>query len=269
MFKQKNKTKYCYAVKKGLNPGVYFSWDECKKEVDAYKNPIFKKFSNKEDALKFINDEYNESDLKLTQEETANLSINDLSLLEYIKKDKNLLDLKKINNYNDNYYIFTDGSSKAKNYKIISSGIGIYFGNLPINISQHYTDKTNNYCELNAIKYVLSILDLYKSEIKNLQSENPKMCFNIVSDSKYSIDSINDWMNVWQKNGWKTKTGTTVKNQDIFKELFLLKTKLKIHKINYKIIHVNSHKPPPLSDDYEMFLWKGNQYADYLATYNF
>ena len=74
-------------------------------------------------------------------------------------------------------------------------------------------------------------------------------------------------MDNWQKTGWKTKKGEEVKNKEILKEIFLYKTKLKLHKINYKLIHVNSHQPPPLSDSYEMFLWKGNQFADYLACY--
>ena len=42
-------------------------------------------------------------------------------------------------------------------------------------------------------------------------------------------------------------------------------SKLKLHKIRYEFKHVNSHQPPPLSDKKELFLWKGNVIADYLA----
>lgn len=46
-----------YAVKVGIKPGIYTSWDECKKNVFGYKGAIYKKFENKDDALKFINGE--------------------------------------------------------------------------------------------------------------------------------------------------------------------------------------------------------------------
>ena len=43
-----------YAVKIGRKPGIYNSWDECKMQVDKFKGAIYKSFSNKEDALMFI-----------------------------------------------------------------------------------------------------------------------------------------------------------------------------------------------------------------------
>ena len=36
-----------YAVKKGREPGIYESWDECKKMVMGYSGAIYKKFKNK------------------------------------------------------------------------------------------------------------------------------------------------------------------------------------------------------------------------------
>jgi len=46
-----------YAVAIGIKPGVYMSWNECKSQIDNYKNPIYKKFSSIEDATTFV-DEY-------------------------------------------------------------------------------------------------------------------------------------------------------------------------------------------------------------------
>ena len=259
--------KCCYAVKVGIKPGIYFSWDECKEQIFKYPSPVYKKFNLKEDAQKYLDGDITEEDLRLTQQETEDLSINDSRIIDYIKKDKTLLDLTKINKYNNKYYIFTDGSRRGDKFKNPISGLGIYFGKLPINISQPMGEVTNNYCELISIKYVLEIFDIYKTEIKRMQAEDEELCFLIVSDSEYSVNSVSRWIDNWQKNYWKTKSGEEVKNKEIFKEIYLLKTKLKLHKINYKIIHTNSHQPPPLSNKYEMFLWKGNQYADYLATY--
>lgn len=43
-----------YAVKDGRKPGIYESWDECKKQVDGYSGAIYKSFKTKADALKFL-----------------------------------------------------------------------------------------------------------------------------------------------------------------------------------------------------------------------
>ena len=51
------------------------------------------------------------------------------------------------------------------------SSFGIYFGELQINIAQIESDKTNNYCELVSIKYVMELqivlkkLKYYKKKI--------------------------------------------------------------------------------------------------------
>jgi ribonuclease HI len=178
--------------------------------------------------------------------------------------------------YGEDFYIFTDGSyhkekKKEKYMKKINDKInmiskfGIYFGMKCINISHKEDNSTINQCELLAIKYALLVLDNYKKHIKIYQKENPSNIINIVSDSQYCIKALMLWMDNWLKNNWKTQLDEPVKNKEIFISINLLMSKLKLHKIRYKFIHVNSHRPPPLSNPKEMFLWKGNQLADYLA----
>ena len=45
-----------YAVKEGRRPGIYYTWDECKEQVTGYKGAIYKKFSSRDDALRFIDE---------------------------------------------------------------------------------------------------------------------------------------------------------------------------------------------------------------------
>ena len=45
-----------YAVRIGRNPGIYHTWDECKRETMGFKGASFKKFSTLEDAKAFINE---------------------------------------------------------------------------------------------------------------------------------------------------------------------------------------------------------------------
>lgn len=47
-------TKY-YAVKVGLTPGVYKTWDECKNNTAGYPGAKFKKFDTEKEAWDFVN----------------------------------------------------------------------------------------------------------------------------------------------------------------------------------------------------------------------
>lgn len=43
-----------YAVKNGLNPGIYLDWETCKKQINGFGNAIYKKFNTLEEANLFM-----------------------------------------------------------------------------------------------------------------------------------------------------------------------------------------------------------------------
>ena len=53
-----------YAVKIGKVPGIYRTWDECKKRVDGFPNARYKSFLTLEEAKNFVGDQMQETDLK-------------------------------------------------------------------------------------------------------------------------------------------------------------------------------------------------------------
>jgi len=70
-------------------------------------------------------------------------------------------------------------------------------------------DTTNNRMEL------LAVIEGLKALTKPSQVE-------LVSDSKYVLQGIEDWMPKWKKNGWRRKEGKSfkpVKNVDLWQEL--------------------------------------------------
>lgn len=73
--------KYFYAVKKGRNPGIYESWDECKRQVIGFKSAEYKKFASREEAEDFIS-----SDI-LTKEIDR---INEDELIAYVDGSYNI-----------------------------------------------------------------------------------------------------------------------------------------------------------------------------------
>ena len=52
-----SKSKY-YVVWKGVNPGVYSTWDECKAQTHGFEGPIFKSFDSRLEAETAFTDDY-------------------------------------------------------------------------------------------------------------------------------------------------------------------------------------------------------------------
>lgn len=67
------------------------------------------------------------------------------------------------------------------------------------------TQTTNNIMELTAV------------------IQGIKRCSNgpitVYTDSKYVMDGITKWIKGWKRNGWKTASGSSVKNQELWKTL--------------------------------------------------
>jgi ribonuclease HI len=65
--------KKYYAVKKGKKPGIYYSWDICKKMVDGYPGAVYKSFPTLEEANAYLG----EAPGAATQQEPENYAFVD------------------------------------------------------------------------------------------------------------------------------------------------------------------------------------------------
>lgn len=88
-------------------------------------------------------------------------------------------------------------------------------------VYSHYEtepDATNNRTEMRAVLSAMKyILNHYPSGAKCL----------ICTDSAYVANGINDkWVEGWIKKGWKTSNGGEVMNQDLWKEMEALNSKV-------------------------------------------
>lgn len=77
------KKKY-YAVKVGRSPGIYFTWDECKKQTDKFSGAVYKSFESLEAAEKFITGEEGEEISRLGTEESDNVCENENEAIAYV-----------------------------------------------------------------------------------------------------------------------------------------------------------------------------------------
>ena len=133
--------------------------------------------------------------------------------------------------------IYTDGACSG-NPGPGGWGAVLMYGENKKEISGANKNTTNNIMEITA---VLEALKLLKEECE----------VEIYSDSAYVVNAFNQgWIESWQKNNWKTAGKGSVKNQELWEELYLLTQK---HKV--KFIKVKGH-----SDN------EFNNRCDYLAT---
>lgn len=89
----------------------------------------------------------------------------------------------------------------------------LIYNNLKRRISGYEKHTTNNKMELMGV-------------IKGLESLTRPMPVLIITDSQYVKNAFTaGWLENWQKNGWKTKSGDAVKNQDLWLKLCLLQRK--------------------------------------------
>ena len=112
-------------------------------------------------------------------------------------------------------YLYSDGSSLG-NPGPGGYGTVLRYGKHEKELSGGNADTTNNQMEL---KGVIEGLKLLKEPCE----------VEIVSDSQYVTKAINEWLEGWKKNGFKTAGKKPVKNYDLWQEYMQVSAG---HKIN-------------------------------------
>ncbi len=137
--------------------------------------------------------------------------------------------------------IYTDGAAKG-NPGRAGWGAVFIFGKDIVEIGGGVDHATNNQMELTAPVEAL----------KYLKHKMSKTVFDIeiVSDSKYVILGITEWIFNWQKNNWRNAAKKPVLNKELWEELYKLTQDQKI-----KWTYVKGHN----GDKY-------NERADVIAT---
>ena len=224
-----------YVVHKGRVPGIYTSWNDCKKQVDKFDGAIFKKFTDKKDAETFLKEGFGENKKPRSVVRKEN---------DDKKNNTKILD-ETIEDETDKIFIYTDGSCIKFKNNISKGGFGIYIPEKNVKIGAPLLNQkiTNNRAEMTAIIDSLKYLD----EWELLK----KIC--IFTDSQYSMYIFNGTGERYEKNGYKND-GKDVPNIDLIKKLLELK-----RTYNIVLLKVRAHTDK--KDKHSM----GNEVADKLA----
>jgi ribonuclease HI len=112
------------------------------------------------------------------------------------------------------YKMYTDGSCKGNpgpgGYAAIILDPALPGQETIVRGNSRGVDVTNNQMELLAV-------------IRGLEYLPPGSDVEVYSDSKYVVDCfLKKWYTKWRENGWRTSSGSSVLNQELWKTLLTL-----------------------------------------------
>ena len=136
----------------------------------------------------------------------------------------------------DSVVIHTDGACRGNPGPGGWGAVLHYRGNRKT-LQGFEADTTNNRMELTAV-------------IQALRALKRGCTVELVTDSKYVMTGINEWLANWKRNGWKTAAKKPVKNSDLWQQLDAETAR---HELTWRWVKGHSGDP-------------GNELADRLAN---
>ncbi|XP_061757117.1 ribonuclease H1 isoform X2 [Nerophis ophidion] len=223
------KGAFFYAVRKGLKPGVYNSWDECKAQVDKFPAAAFKKFASEKEAWTFVRG------VEPSGDPHVNKGPEPLEYIPLGKKrsrveEEEVVPCKRVketdSSSSDGFtymgnavVVYTDGCCTSNGKFGARAGIGVYWGpQHRLNVAKRLQGRqTNQRAEIQAACEALQ--QAKKENIEKLL---------VYTDSMFTINGVTKWVKNWKLNGWRLKSGSPVVNKDDFEKLDRLNQELEV-----------------------------------------
>ena len=76
--------------------------------------------------------------------------------------------------------------------------------------------------------------------IKGLEALKRPVCLHVVTDSKYVMQGITQWIEGWKRNGWRTSAKKPVANRELWEKLDSL---LDVHTVSWDWVKGHSGHP--------------------------
>ncbi|VDO50515.1 unnamed protein product [Haemonchus placei] len=213
-----------YAVANGRKVGIFGSWDECRAQVNGYPQARYKKFVTVSEALAFI-DNYRLGCTSGSTSSISRASSEDGENKNTSRKRKCSVESssvastselpKRLKNcdpevWRDAPVVYTDGACSNNGRCEAKAGFGVFWGKNHVDnlYGPVLGAPTNNRGELQAVDQALK------------QAINKKLPAIVLrTDSKLLINSLDNYMDKWKRNSWKTYDGKDVLNQDLLRSI--------------------------------------------------
>lgn len=214
---RKSKKKF-YAVLKGHRPGVYPTWEECRRQVEGYSQAEYKVFVTRKNAEDYLN-----SNPKHVQKADEPVLIETKVTISGFVVASTSRDaaMKQVVIYADGACIRNPGPG--------GYGVKICYKDQRRELSAGFRLTTNNRMEILGC-------------IAGLLALKEPCDVTIYSDSKYVVNAISkSWALKWRRNGWKRKDVNgeqkDVLNPDLWAQMLDLCDK---HRVQFKWIRGHS-----------------------------
>jgi ribonuclease HI len=179
--------KKFYAVRTGHQPGIYLSWDDCKRQVDGFPKAKYKSFSTRQEAEDYLNEVNRTPAPKAGKPKPPK----PLEIATEVIVPKFLPGLKATDHQ---VVLFTDGACTGNPGRGGYGALLLYQGEQK-EFSGGYRLTTNNRMEILAC-------------IVGLQALKEPCDVTIYSDSKYVVNAMTqNWALKWRRRGWKRRLG--------------------------------------------------------------
>ncbi len=132
--------------------------------------------------------------------------------------------------------IYTDGACRG-NPGRGGWGVVMYYKGHEKELFGGDVETTNNRMELTAV-------------IEALENLSRECDVKLITDSKYVLQGMTEWIEGWKRRGWKTANRAAVKNVDLWRRLDVAAQR---HKVEWRWVKGHSGDP-------------GNERADLLAN---
>jgi ribonuclease HI len=250
---------FYYAVAKGLNVGIYNTWDECKRQVSNYNGAVYKKFKSHSEAETFIRGngstilgQLGITDVNVSYSKRSIPGIQKNTIPEMFSKclpDPNTADISV---QSVSIICFGDGSCLHNGRKNATAGYSAVFPNHPeYTIAKTLPSGLNCLPTNNRAEYMALIIALEACSVIDPGYGKSMMYF---TDSKLLMNTATRWIKQWKEKGWRKADGEKVLNLDL---VMKIDTMLCKRKVIFK--HVLAHTG---GDDWHS-IW--NDKADKLA----
>ncbi len=198
-----------YAVKKGISPGIYNSWEKCKLQVHRVKGAQYKSFNTKQEAEHYLNG---------------------VKTHQYHKNTSTQHQSSQYSNNENEIKVWTDGACKNNGTNKASAGVGVWFApNDDRNISEPLFGErqTNQRAELMA---AIRCVEITNNSLKNHKITK----LMVYTDSMYVKKGITEWVHAWKKKQWNV----ALTNKDLWEKLSLLVDDCEL---TISWVHVRAH----------------------------
>lgn len=247
-------SKKFYVIWKGAQTGIFTTWPDVQKNTAGRSDAQYMGFESKSDAEQAFASTYTKALMKRSLSKSGATANAPVSSRKTTSKTTSKTADKSAKaksatispNGPSDVEIYCDGACSPNPGKS-GTGLAVYERGKVTSLyyGLYLPNGTNNTAELSGLLSAFQIA-------QHFIDKNSEQSICILSDSKYSIDSITKWAKGWQAKGWTRGKGEEIKNLALIQQCYAL---YKTMHTKITIRHVKGHANI-----------EGNELADRMAV---